>query len=118
MNFIPEPFKTGFDITNKKKRICTFMMKRPFDSTTIFHIRLNLKKGVGGDFMFGEGFYPTCSTMPYILNCTSDWVKVKLKYTLHITHYILYEESELFYQNVELIKLCTKFSVYFNCFAP
>ncbi|EXF53278.1 hypothetical protein Y647_16095 [Bacillus subtilis QH-1] len=43
--------------------------------------------------MFGEGFYPTCSTMPYLLNCTSDWVK--LKYTLH---YILYEESELFYQ--------------------
>lgn len=45
--------------------------------------------------MFGEGFYPTCSTMPYLLNWTSDWVKVKLKYTLH---YILYEESELFYQ--------------------
>ncbi|WP_250634762.1 hypothetical protein [Bacillus subtilis] len=88
MNFIPKPFKTGFDITNKKKRICTFMMKRPFDITTIFHIRLNLKKGVGGDFMFGEGFYPTCSTMPYILNCTSDWVKVKLKY--------IYEESKLF----------------------
>ncbi|RPK18139.1 hypothetical protein EH2_03449 [Bacillus subtilis] len=38
--------------------------------------------------MFGEGFYPTCSTMPYILNCTSDWVKVKLKY--------IYEESKLF----------------------
>lgn len=72
LSFIPEPFKTGFDITNKKKRICTFMMKRPFDITTIFHIRLNLKKGVGGDFMFGEGFYPISSTMPYLLNCTSD----------------------------------------------
>ncbi|CAM4173719.1 Metallothiol transferase FosB [Bacillus subtilis] len=71
------------DERDRKKRICTFMMKRPFDITTIFHIRLNLKKGVGGDFMFGEGFYPTCSTMPYLLNCTSDWVKVKLKYILH-----------------------------------
>lgn len=33
MNFIPEPFKTGFDITNKKKHICPFTTIRPFDIT-------------------------------------------------------------------------------------
>ncbi|WP_396122923.1 hypothetical protein [Bacillus subtilis] len=83
MNFIPEPFKTGFDITNKKKPICTFMMKRPFDITHHISYKVNLKKGVGGDFMFGEGFYPISSTMPYLLNCTSDSVRENLKYILH-----------------------------------
>lgn len=36
--------------------------------------------------MFGEGFYPISSTMPYLLNCTSDSVKEKIE--IHITFYM------------------------------
>ncbi len=45
LNSIPEPFKTGFDITNKKKRICTFMMKRPFDITHHISYKVKFKEG-------------------------------------------------------------------------